>query len=300
MMNVGEAISVGGGVWRKGKHLWIETVCQGCSGTFLRRKDKSQSYCSEDCYWASVEERNKIDLAQKESDIIEGLLLSDGCVSMSKGNRNCFFTLTSTEEGFVDFVKGELSFDMKKTPLKARVCRASGKEYQGKIPFQIRSRARVTFTQFRETWYPNGTKVVPESVALSSESVLMWYLGDGSLDNGVGIQLCTDSFGEDDVRRLCDRLLSVGVRGAEPTRRNRILIPNRHAFEFFEYIGWDVPVMGYAHKWDTIVKESYFGRKCRGCGRAFDASGNHHHWCSGDCHKRDWNRRQRKLKTATA
>lgn len=227
-------------------------------------------------------------LNSNDRSILNGSILSDGCITKVPKCKNYYFCHTSTAEEYVDMIKDTVSFHVNKTKTKPRSHVLNGKEIKGKNAYQIKSRTHEEFTEYRNKWYPNGKKIVPKDLLLDPLCVLHWYLGDGSIDNQTGIHLCTDSFDKESLLILSKKLSKIVPN--KITNKNRLLIKNANVYEFFGYIGRH-PVVGcYEYKWDTIVKESYLGRKCKECGVLFDAKTNSKYFCSHKCYMRNWRR----------
>lgn len=114
----------------------------------------------------------------------------------------------------------------------------------------------------RTRWYAENhtdsyftfIKKVPDDVRVTPKSVMLWYLGDGSLacdDSRLTVQLSTDGFQRADVARLCVRLSD--AIGAECTHSasNRILLGKDATIKFFDFIGWQSPIQCYDYKFDV-------------------------------------------------
>jgi hypothetical protein len=181
-------------------------------------------------------------------------------------------------EEYVDFLKEQLSFDITK---------GINKKKDGNISYFINSQAGNVFTELRKKWYPNGIKIVPKDIEINKTVLLHWYLGDGTLNNQVGVILCTDCFSKEDNLFLIDKLNQYDLEVYLKKDNNRIVIPNKRVFEFFNLIGVS-PVICYNHKWDTLVSESYLGRSCNYCGKKFNTEYNHKKYCSDNCQKKQW------------
>jgi hypothetical protein len=274
-----------GKYWTDGKHRHDKADCKYCGCEFFRRIDKTTRFCSQKCWLLSVERKNTIHLTDYDKEIVEGSLLSDGCVTKSYNAKNYRFVHSSICEEYVDFIKQELSFNTGKQKRFAKDGVVLGKKCSCAAAFQLRTCSSPTFTEYRKRWYNNRKKIVPDDFILTPVNALHWYLGDGHLDNSHGIILCTESFTMQDSLRLIDRLRSVGIRSS--MKKKRILIPNKWVFEFLKFIG-SCPVRGMLYKWDTIVRSSYFARRCPECRKTFDADMNHHKHCSNLCYQRNW------------
>jgi hypothetical protein len=106
-----------------------------------------------------------------------------------------------------------------------------------------------------QRWYPNdGKKQPPNDVRITPTSVMMWYLGDGSLvtsekTNTVTVRLSTDGFDPERVEFLAKKLCDIGI-ACHRNNDNRILIEARGVPSFFDYIGRKSPVECYSYKFD--------------------------------------------------
>jgi hypothetical protein len=267
---------------KNGYEYFLKGVCETCGQEFFKRKHKPNKFCSHKC----SDEGKKNDIVEIFSsntlDVLTGSLLSDGSYRKTKNNQNSSFTHLCKFEEYIDFLISELDFKVKKNKVFGY-----GKYNKGKEYFTIYSQANSVFTGLRNKWYPNGKKIVPKDVELNRTVLLHWFLGDGTLDNQDGVIFCSDSFTETDNMYLIDKLKKMGFDAYLKKDKNRIVIPNKSVFEFFNFIG-ESPVVCYNHKWDSKVHESYYGRVCKFCEIKFDAKHNHKKYCSDNCQKKHW------------
>lgn len=108
-------------------------------------------------------------------------------------------------------------------------------------------------------WYPEGQdgkrlKQVPEDVVISPTSVMMWYLGDGSVvhpkdDSKIMLRISTDGFKKEGVELLVEKLNNIGIV-CHRNNDNRVQIKARGIPAFFNYIGRTSPVKCYNYKFD--------------------------------------------------
>lgn len=63
---------------------------------------------------------------------------------------------------------------------------------------------------FRQKWYPNGIKIVPQDIKLSKLIMQIWYCDDGSIEiiskNSFRIKLCTHGFLKEESEFLIELL----------------------------------------------------------------------------------------------
>ena len=105
-------------------------------------------------------------------------------------------------------------------------------------------------------WYPEQDgkrlKQVPEDVELTPTSIMMWYLGDGSLvtpedHSSVVLRLSTDGFRHRGVEHLVSKLNDMGIL-CHRNNENRIVMDSRGIPAFFDFIGRKSPVSCYDYK----------------------------------------------------
>lgn len=101
-------------------------------------------------------------------------------------------------------------------------------------------------------WYSEGKKQPPDDVRITPLSVMMWYLGDGSLVQGkntVMLRLSTDGFSPDKVKFLSEKLKEKGI-ACHRNNENRIVVKAKGVPVFFNFIGRKSPVKCYEYKFD--------------------------------------------------
>ena len=107
-------------------------------------------------------------------------------------------------------------------------------------------------------WYPetNGKreKQPPDDVRITPKSVMIWYLGDGTLiadddTNTVIIRLSTDSFLPERVEMLVQKLNEKGI-ACHRSNNNRVLIEAKGIPGLFAFIGKTSPVKSYDYKFE--------------------------------------------------
>jgi hypothetical protein len=107
-------------------------------------------------------------------------------------------------------------------------------------------------------WYPfvesrgKNDKQPPDDVRITPLSVLIWYLGDGTLiddekNNTFIMRLSTDSFIPERVDFLASKLMEKGI-ACHRNNDNRILIEVKGQAPFLEYIGGKSPISCYDYK----------------------------------------------------
>jgi len=109
-------------------------------------------------------------------------------------------------------------------------------------------------------WYPeiNGkrTKQPPDDVRITPTSVMLWYLGDGSVvvnnqSNTLVLRLSTDSFLPEKVEMLVGKLNNLSIF-CHRSKENRIIMDAKGIPAFFNFIGNKSPIKCYDYKFDRV------------------------------------------------
>lgn len=287
-MGESEYIKIEDGLFKKKNHHYLIKTCEYCNNEFFCRKDKlkTKKTCNSICYQNLIELSKKYEIDDYVNDIIIGSLLSDGTICNHIKMKNNNWSHTSTNENYIDYIISETKIHLHKfsTESKEFTSSVSGKIYKSKKSFSFKSKSSISFTRYRKTWYPYGTKVVPNTIELTPTVLLHWYIGDGNIRDNIGITLCTDSFDEISILFLMQKLQQLNFEPYLYETKNRIVIPNKRVFEFLKYIG-NCPVKGFEYKWNTKIRESYIDRICLKCGEKFNAIYNHQKYCTPNCAK---------------
>jgi hypothetical protein len=107
-------------------------------------------------------------------------------------------------------------------------------------------------------WYSgvNQTKAIPSDIRITPTSILLWYLGDGSLtyikdSNTYVVRFATCSFSVDEIENiLMPKLTALGLECSRDISKNDIRICASSIGRFFDFIGHKSPISCYDHKFD--------------------------------------------------
>nr|QCQ69127.1 LAGLIDADG endonuclease [Powellomyces hirtus] len=144
-------------------------------------------------------------------DVLTGLMLGDGCLILDFSKRSINPCLSFSQSlvnvrYFLDvwIIFNSLSNSMPGRPQK-RFDSRTGKTY---YTLQFISRNAYAFWVFYEAWYPNGYKVIPDSIFedLTPAALAHWIMCDGSA-NGYGLCLATQGFTFWEATRLASILI---------------------------------------------------------------------------------------------
>lgn len=105
-------------------------------------------------------------------------------------------------------------------------------------------------------WYPETNekrdKQPPDNVRITPTSVMLWYLGDGSVvqtGNSIAIRISTDSFLPERVEFLASKLKEKKI-DCHRNNDNRIYIEAKGITAFFKFIGNKSPIKCYDYKFE--------------------------------------------------
>ena len=108
-------------------------------------------------------------------------------------------------------------------------------------------------------WYPlpECAKKIPSDVRITPTSVMLWYLGDGSLTGNKCIKLATGSFSPQDIKNiLIKKIEEHGIHCHliwNPSNGKSypyIRIRRNSVGKFFDFIGHKSPISCYDHKFE--------------------------------------------------
>lgn len=194
--------------------------------------------------------RTTTHLSDTHKQIIEGLLLGDGC--MPQRSKTANLRVTTTELLFANNLCNHLPLSFKKYKTNGGTCTIKGKQYIRKDSYRIETLTDLSLNIFRNEWYLNKTKIVPKNLILTPTSIRYWFYGDGSTtyhanDNktikrsSVGLTLYTNGFTPNDVEFLCHQVKCVSnVTFNINYQRGLPILTTRkydNVIRFFNFIG---------------------------------------------------------------
>lgn len=155
-------------------------------------------------------------------DVVDGLLLGDGGLSMHGVHRTPTFSMSQSpaQEGWLDDIQRELELH----GVIVRRCVLPPQRGGRGEARQLRTLAYNEFHPYYKRWYSVGSKkqLVPRDLQLTPQALALWYLGDGTVTEG-RVKFCTHSFSHESVQFLRDQLerrfgwrARVGADGRHP------------------------------------------------------------------------------------
>lgn len=212
----------------------------------------------------AVKSKRKTEISSEQKQIMEGLLLGDG--SVLRRGRTSHFKLKSIQKEFVDYVKFLLPFQCNEYMAEACVRNIMGQDCNCSEAYTIESLVDVSLDEYRDCWYPNGEKIVPEDLVLSPLLCKYWFYSDGYSSyvnkNCVVVGLCTNCFTKKECSSLQKKLCKIGLDFNIAKKVNGYILQARKKDSvngFFKYIG-NSELECFRYKW----KEHKGTRPCRG------------------------------------
>jgi hypothetical protein len=93
----------------KNFEYYIKSQCTGCKKEFLKRKYKKNEFCSKECYYLFLDKNSLVTvLSEEDLEIVNGSLLSDGCIPLGKSYKNLYFEHVCKFEEYIDFITTKL------------------------------------------------------------------------------------------------------------------------------------------------------------------------------------------------
>ena len=186
------------------------------------------------------------DLSGDLLEWINGELLGDGCVSITRSRFCGYFCYASKFREYINYVSEFLSQRGIKQRSYIRVRYDKGKPY-----YHYLSKNYPELLELRRRWYPEGAKIVPKDIQLTSLTCRQWYIGDGSCNSSRrDLRLHSQGFPIEDVEFLVDKLKNIGFKCSRLKNSNDIYIWSKSINDFIDYIG-ECPVDCYRYKWDV-------------------------------------------------
>ena len=177
-------------------------------------------------------------MTNKEKEILDGLMLSDGC--LSENSR----------------ISARLTFGFKYKETSEELLRELGSInfspiWQSKKTNCWHSKSNMYHDLLNENkrWYPIKKKIVPKDIIITPLSCYWWFIGDGYTSEG-NVYLCTDSFSKEDNEFLVEKLNKKGFNPSI-TSRNRIRFNKKETITFLKWITPEKGIMEqYKYKWE--------------------------------------------------
>lgn len=179
-------------------------------------------------------------------DYLDGLMLGDG--HLQYGNFTSLYAHRCKHKDWLDCIQIVFEAADIESTITSREPPYTG--------YNLLTKSYPELLKQRQRWYPEGVKIVPEDVSMSSESVANWYMGDGGCNKKKGfVEFYTNCFTHEEVIFLSDYLNTILDIESHPQKHRHeqytIYIPKRYAPTLFKYMEPYI-LECYAYKLGTL------------------------------------------------
>jgi len=197
---------------------------------------------------------------------IDGFNLGDGYISFRTVDgclwRGARYVIGTVEKEWCEYAISKFSAYRPSPPKQYGKIR----DKAPRLAWSSRTLTHPDIIKQAQRWYPNGKKIVPPDVRITPISLLLWYLGDGSITkSGISytIRFATCSFDPDDINNiLIPKLEALGLEAwIDGCGKNDIKMSTKSTNKFFDIIGHKSPISCYNykfefHQWLTLKRLS--------------------------------------------
>lgn len=167
--------------------------------------------------------KTRAELSNNQLDIFNGLMLSDGCLSVSGSSVNANYIQTTIDKEFAENVAHVFHNLSSKIYLNDKSNKRekliNGKLVNQKDLYHVSTKRNLTLTDLYYKWYKNNIRIVPKDIIINPLTLLYWFYGDGTSwqskkhNYSSSISLCTNNFQKEEVDFLNEKLHSLNIKG---------------------------------------------------------------------------------------
>lgn len=218
------------------------------------RKDLTTSFRYDILYIGTVTSSSMIGgtMYNDLASILDGLLLGDGSIVLHPSGKSAHYTQGCKHKEFIFFVRDILASCG--IPFGEKHCKLDYvyENMNNAVANILWSRSHDVLLENRLRWYPNGSKQLPSDFVMSPTSLMLEYLGDGSINKRYdyleGLSLAMYGYTMDERIVFADLIKSLGIK-ARADKQGRVHILRTSVKDFYSYIG-GCPVTCYDYKFD--------------------------------------------------
>lgn len=202
--------------------------------------------------------KEPIKISKELDELLIGSILGDGSISKFKrgvNRKNCNSKLAikhSIKQKEYVLFKNNLISKHCNTYISYSNRIDSREKWKNSNCIILETLQNISFNKYREEWYPNGIKIIPNNLNyISLLSLAIWHQDDGyKIQNGMGFYLCTNSFSFDDINKLRSILKNIyNINSSihiDKKNQGRIFI-KRDSVEIYENLikEFIIPEMSY-------------------------------------------------------
>ena len=140
-------------------------------------------------------------LSQTQKSVIIGSLLGDGYLRIVPGRRNAFLEVNHSfsQREYVDW-KYSILRDITKSAPKKRVID------DVRVAYRFYTKQHPEITLLYRMFYKDGEKIIPSDLHITSLSLAVWFMDDGSRCRTSDVYLNTQQFDHKDQMKLINML----------------------------------------------------------------------------------------------
>ena len=191
-------------------------------------------------------------MTESTVEAVDGFLLGDGGINYDKRSliKAARLQCSLEHQEFCNYLMGPFyRYKSSVNPYRSSNM-SSGTVWSG------RTYSHPDFYKQHQRWYPSNIKQPPNDIRITPLSVMMWYLGDGSvvvdnIKNTIMLRLSTDGFAPERVEFLVSKLQEKGIN-CHRNGDNRIQVDANGIPLFFNFIGHESPIACYSYKFEKI------------------------------------------------
>jgi len=140
-------------------------------------------------------------LSQTQKSVIIGSLLGDGYLRIVPGRQNAFLEMNHSfsQKEYVDW-KYSIFQDITKSAPKKRVMD------DVRTAYRFYTKQHPEITRLYRMFYKDGIKIIPRDIHITSLSLAVWFMDDGSRCRTSDVYLNTQQFDHEGQMRLVNML----------------------------------------------------------------------------------------------
>ena len=203
-------------------------------------------------------DQNVTHLSESMIEWIDGFLLGDGAITSVSKNRGTFrFSMDSVEQEWAKYAISGLTPYCPSEPKQSGTISIK----RPRLSWMSKSLTHPDIAAQFARWYPDGKKSVPNDIRITPVSIMLWYLGDGSLSHAKGnfesLRFATCSFSISEINDVLIPKLNkfgincIGAGGQTELNDVRVRVCPESIGRFFDLIGHESPIPCYAYKFDV-------------------------------------------------
>ena len=170
-------------------------------------------------------------ITSRQMEILTGSLLGDAYIHPL--GKICF-EQTESQLAYLKWMYSE--FNSLAYPKIAKVTRLDKRS--GKITTSYRFFLRQIFQSWRQAWYPDNIKSIPDNLEewFTPLSLAVWYMDDGHLNNGRAPLFASENFTKDEASRRSNLLSKNWNLISYINQNNRIRLSQRSTQDFVRLV----------------------------------------------------------------